>query len=181
MDSSIFCSPVRLGSKPSPKNLVPPLHLPLPPMSDSHDTESEGVEHDLPEMTALLLLFILTGLIFAHLLEIAIHRYHIYSIPGSGAVMVVGIITGMIVNCMDEGAEAGWKDQLRELITEPPMHIGHRRLGRRSEEPTANRYLSLVLISNLLWTRFARSTTNNLHFVASLLALTQSLTSTSLP
>jgi hypothetical protein len=56
------------------------------PHDDPHSTddESDGVSHDMPENTALLLLFILTGLLVAHLLEIIIHRYHIYSIPGSG-------------------------------------------------------------------------------------------------
>mmetsp|Transcript_6732 Transcript_6732/g.13457 ORF Transcript_6732/g.13457 Transcript_6732/m.13457 type:complete len:557 (-) Transcript_6732:63-1733(-) len=78
---------------------------------DTTDLESDGVEHDIPENTALLLLFILTGLLVANLLEIVIHRYHIYSIPGSGAVMVVGILTGVAVQCFD-GPERNWKDDL---------------------------------------------------------------------
>ncbi|GMH96934.1 hypothetical protein TrST_g6260 [Triparma strigata] len=55
-----------------------------------------------------MLLFILFGLIISQLCEIVLHRYHIYSIPGSGAVMLVGIIFGSIV-C---GISDSWGEKL---------------------------------------------------------------------
>ena len=45
----------------------------------------EDPNHAMPEEAALLLLFILFGLLIAQLCEIILHRYHIYAIPGSGA------------------------------------------------------------------------------------------------
>ena len=76
------------------------------PDPDHQDTEDSG-EH-MQTNHAAMLLYALFGLLVSQLCEILLHRYHIYSIPGSGAVMIVGIVFGGVV-CL---ADPNWKGAL---------------------------------------------------------------------
>ena len=60
----------------------------------SHDEESSSQE------AAWLLLFLLTGLIICQMAETALHRYHIFWLPGSGAVILIGFIMGYAVKAL---------------------------------------------------------------------------------
>jgi len=61
-----------------------------------------------PHSSAQLLLFILLGLLLSQLAETILHRYHVHAIPGSGAVMLIGILTGFIM----AGINREWEAQL---------------------------------------------------------------------
>ncbi len=71
-----------------------------PPGGSDHPDHMVGAdEHgDMPGKTAAVLLFVLMGLLLSQLAETVLHRYHIYAVPGSGAVLVIGIISGAIVH-----------------------------------------------------------------------------------
>jgi len=61
---------------------------------DNHSQEPVEMS---PHSAAQLLLAILFGLLLSQLAETVLHRYHIYAVPGSGAVILIGMITGWII------------------------------------------------------------------------------------
>ena len=67
-------------------------------------------KHDEPDhaSSARLFILVLFGLIVSQLVETLLHRYHIYSIPGSGAVILVGVVIGLIVKASSDE----WKEKL---------------------------------------------------------------------
>ena len=83
-------------------------------LSDGGDNEKVKLSH---HESAQLLLVILVGLLLSQLAETILHRYHIHSLPGSGAVILIGCITGAIIMFVNHDWEVELEVRGKKLIS----------------------------------------------------------------